>query len=405
MPLRRARRGNRRTLRSVPTTLFPRGTADRASHRAQTISSPAEAAVIKRDLINPFYFSHRNPRFAAFAPPTAAEPPPPGVSMTNQNQAFLYAGLTVLMWSTIATALKLALAALPPIPLILVAMGTALLVLGFLLMRRGRKPGGWADLAGLTRGERLNILAQGGILFCYYNLLLRAFGGLPAQVAQPINSTWALVLALLSAWALRQRLSPREFLWMLFAYGGVVIVATGGSSGELGPIRPLSLACVLGSTLLNAVYWLINAKNKAAPLLTLFLSFSVSFLLALLVLCLGGFRALPPPGVLPWSGISAAVVVGLFEMGIPFVLWSQALKLSSSVARVSTLSFLVPFLSLFWVSLILREPIALSTLAGLACIVSGTFLQQRAANRRLARQSREESVVPGTAESPIRNPE
>ena len=199
--------------------------------------------------------------------------------MTNQNKAFLYAVLTVLMWSTIATALKLALASLAPIPLILVAMGTALLILGFLLLHRGA-PGGWADLRGLTRGERLNILIQGGILFCYYNLLLRAFGGLPAQVAQPINSTWALVLALLSAWALRQRLSLREFLWMLFAYTGVVIVAAGGSSGELGPIRPLSLVCVLGSTLLNAVYWLLNAKNRTAPLLTLFLSFSVSFLLA-----------------------------------------------------------------------------------------------------------------------------
>ena len=150
--------------------------------------------------------------------------------MTNQNKAFLYAGLTVLMWSTIATALKLALASLAPIPLILVAMGTALLILGFLLLHRGGS-GGWADLRGLTRGERLNILIQGGILFCYYNLLLRAFGGLPAQVAQPINSTWALVLALLSAWALRQRLSLREFLWMLFAYMGVVIVAAGGSSG------------------------------------------------------------------------------------------------------------------------------------------------------------------------------
>ena len=54
--------------------------------------------------------------------------------MTNQNKAFLYAGLTVLMWSTIATALKLALASLAPIPLILVAMGTALLILGFLLL-------------------------------------------------------------------------------------------------------------------------------------------------------------------------------------------------------------------------------------------------------------------------------
>lgn len=322
--------------------------------------------------------------------------------MTNQNRAFLYAGLTVLMWSTIATALKLALAYLPPTPLMLIAMGTALVLLGLLLSQKCGAPGGWADLSGLTRGDRLNILAQGGILFCYYNLLLRAFDGLPAQVAQPINSTWALVLALLSAWILRQRLSLKEFLCMLFAYGGVVIVATGGSSGELAPIRPLGLACVMGSTVLNAVYWLINAKNKASPLLSLFLSFAVAALLALLALLLGG-RGHMPPAPLPWTGILAAVAVGLLEMGIPFILWGRALKLSTSVARVSTLSFLVPFLSLFWVSLVLREPIALSTLVGLACIVSGTFLQQRAATRRLARQAREEPPA-GTADTPLPNP-
>lgn len=324
--------------------------------------------------------------------------------MTNQNRAFIYAGLTVLMWSTIATALKLALAQLPPTPLILMATGTALLVFGCLLLRQRHATGGAAAPAPLTRADLLPILVQGGILFCYYNLLLRAFGGLPAQVAQPINSTWALVLALLGSWALRQRLSLREFLWMLFAYGGVVIVATGGSSGELGPIRPLSLACVLGSTLLNAVYWLLNAKNKAAPLLSLFLSFGLTFLLALLVLTLDGAWARPLPSPLPWTGILAAVAVGLFEMGIPFVLWGRALKLSASVARVSTLSFLVPFLSLFWVSLVLREPIALSTLAGLACIVSGTFLQQRAANRRMARQAPATDRT-RTAAEPLHDPE
>lgn len=319
--------------------------------------------------------------------------------MINQNRAFLYAGLTVLMWSTVATALKLALADLPPTLLILVATGTALLVLGLWLLRQENKPG---SLCGLTRRDCLNILVQGGILFCYYNLLLRAFGGLPAQVAQPINSTWALVLALLSAWVLRQRLSLREFLWMLFAYGGVVIVATGGSSGEFGPIRPFSLACVLGSTLLNAVYWLLNARNRTAPLLFLFLSFGVTFLLALLTLTLDGTWIHPLALSLPRAGIVAAVAVGLFEMGFPFVLWGRALKLSSSVARVSTLSFLVPFLSLFWVTLILREPIALSTLAGLVCIVSGTFLQQRAATRR---QAREEEATRKPAAVPIRDGE
>ena len=60
----------------------------------------------------------------------------------------------------------------------------------------------------------------------------------------------------------------------------------------------------------------------------------------------------------------------------------MALRLTSSVARISTLPFLVPFLALFWISLVIHEPIAWTTLLGLSIIISGTFMQQRIAARR-----------------------
>ena len=127
--------------------------------------------------------------------------------MTNQNKAFLYAGLTVLMWSTIATALKLALASLAPIPLILVAMGTALLILGFLLLHRGA-PGAWADLRGLTRGRASQHPDPGRHPILLLQPVATGLRRL-ARAGGPtvVDGTWALVLALLSAWALRQRLS------------------------------------------------------------------------------------------------------------------------------------------------------------------------------------------------------
>ena len=46
-------------------------------------------------------------------------------------------------------------------------------------------------------------------------------------------------------------------------------------------------------------------------------------------------------------GFLGAVYIGVFEMGVTFVLWMSALRLSRTTAQVSNLIYLAPFLSLF----------------------------------------------------------
>lgn len=294
--------------------------------------------------------------------------------MTKQSQAFLFAGLTVLCWSTVATALKLSLEWMSPMQLIFVSMSTAVVALAVPLLWDVRQ--NWRRVAALGWADAANALLQGLMLYCYYILLFMAYERLPAQVAQPVNSTWALMLALLASFLMGQRLPLREFLFMLLAYSGVIIVASGGG-GNMGPLNPVGLACVMGSTMLYAVYWLVNARSRTPHLLGLFLCFSVAAVLAWGTLLVGG-QSLAPS----WRAAAPGIYVGLFELAVPFILWGLALRYTSSVARISTLSFLVPFLALFWINVIIHEPIAWTTLVGLSLIVTGTFLQQRAAQKR-----------------------
>jgi drug/metabolite transporter (DMT)-like permease len=63
-------------------------------------------------------------------------------------------------------------------------------------------------------------------------------------------------------------------------------------------------------------------------------------------------------------------------MGITFVLWLNALRFSSTTAKVSNLIYLSPFISLIIIHLTVGETILASTVAGLALIVSGILLQQ-----------------------------
>jgi drug/metabolite transporter (DMT)-like permease len=78
-----------------------------------------------------------------------------------------------------------------------------------------------------------------------------------------------------------------------------------------------------------------------------------------------------------WQALSAGVYVGLFEMGVAFILWQLAMHNISRTAKVSNLIFLSPPVSLMLLYFIVGEPIRLSTLAGLVLILVGLGLQQR----------------------------
>ena len=63
-------------------------------------------------------------------------------------------------------------------------------------------------------------------------------------------------------------------------------------------------------------------------------------------------------------------------MGITFVLWLKALKLSKTTAYVANLIYLVPFLSLLVIHFAIGEPIFFSTVIGLIFIVAGIVVHK-----------------------------
>ncbi len=62
-------------------------------------------------------------------------------------------------------------------------------------------------------------------------------------------------------------------------------------------------------------------------------------------------------------------------MGLTYLLWYRAIE--GDVAFASNLAYLVPFLSLLFISVIVGETIALATIIGLVLIVSGIIIGRR----------------------------
>ena len=75
-------------------------------------------------------------------------------------------------------------------------------------------------------------------------------------------------------------------------------------------------------------------------------------------------------------GLLSGMYVGAFEMGIPFIFFGLAMRKTSNPALVNQLCYLSPFLSLFFIAIILGEQIVLTTYIGLALIVMGIMFNQ-----------------------------
>ena len=288
---------------------------------------------------------------------------------SRQRLAYLYGLATVLIWSTVASAFKLALAHLDHLQLLLAANAVSVLTLLGILAVQGKL----GLIRSLGARELLRNCALGVLNpFLYYLILFKAYALLPAQVAQPLNYTWAITLSLLSVPLLGQRLARRDLLAICVSYAGVVVLSTQGNLAGLGFGSPLGVGLALGSTLVWALYWICNTKNSTDPVLALLLNFAAALPLILgTTLALSSLPAWDNPGLLP------AVYVGIFEMGVSFVLWLMAMRLTESTARIGNLIFLSPFLSLVLIHCILGEDIHATTYAGLVLILVGNLLQKR----------------------------
>lgn len=287
--------------------------------------------------------------------------------MNPDRRAILFALAAVACWSTVAIAFKVALVHVDTYQLLFFATLTATIILTTIVIYR---QGVVAIRQAFLAHWKLAIIA--GMLnpVLYYDVLFRAYDLLPAQIAMSINYTWAIVLTLMAMVFLRQKIRAFDLIAAAICYVGVIVIVTEGDFSSVSGVNLLGVALAIASTVIWAGYWIINIKDSREPTLGL----CVNFLVALPVTAINCFVF--SSFAISVEGLLSTSYVGAVEMAIGFIFWSTALKLTSNASRVSNLIFLSPFLSLIFIHLILGEEIFITTLMGLAMIISGLGLQQ-----------------------------
>lgn len=286
--------------------------------------------------------------------------------MTDSQKSYLYAAIAVAFWSTVATAFKIALGTLDIFQLLFLATVTAATVLLIPVLMGGHHK----LLATQFALHPIRSFAAAAINpMIYYLVLFAAYDRLPAQVAQPVNYTWALMLVVLSIIFLGQRPTRYDLIACIVSYAGVFVISTQGNF-SFANTDTFGLSLALISTVIWAGYWILNMQDPRDERVSMCLNFLVAVPVA--AAACGYFSSFE----FAKEGIAAAIYVGIFEMGLAFVLWSQALKLAVNTSRVSTMIFVSPFLSLVLIYFILGEPIHTTTYVGLVVIVAGLLIQR-----------------------------
>ncbi|MDE6480457.1 MAG: DMT family transporter [Muribaculaceae bacterium] len=288
--------------------------------------------------------------------------------MTTNSKSIVLAGVAVLSWATVATAFKIALMHLSVFCMLLVATVTSFVVYS-VMMGIEKK---WRILMELPKDVVIKTSLLGVLNpVVYYLVLFRAYDMLPAQMAQPLNYAWPIFLLVLLAVFNHEKIPTRKYIGMLISVSGVVCISLGGGGVE-GEVSVAGILLALFSAVLWAAYWMFNNRlsGKVDATVALFLEFCAGSV----VLVVSGFFVGVDIGSL--EGLLSGVYIGLFEMGIPFLTFGMALRMTDNPALINQMCYLSPFLSLFLIALVLGETIAVGTYVGLVLIVGGLIYNQ-----------------------------
>ena len=290
--------------------------------------------------------------------------------MKNQTKSIIFAIASVMLWSTVAVSFKISLKYLDYMQLLFISSITSLIAMAMVLIFNIKNK----NLKFEQLLPNKNLITKSAILgflnpFLYYIVLFKAYQLLPASLAQPLNYTWVIVISIFSVIFLNQKINYMQFIALIISFFGVVLIATKGNFSEMNFDSPFGIMLATGSSLIWGAYWIFSIKSKIDGRIGMFYNFLFgSIYISLAMIFFSNFN-------FDYLGIIAAIYVGLFEMGITFLLWFNALKYSENTALTGNIVYLSPFLSLIIINFFLKETIYTSTIVGLILIISGAVIQ------------------------------
>ena len=279
---------------------------------------------------------------------------------------YVYALLTIFIWSTMAAIVKLMLFDIPNLQALSISSVFAFLFLLILNIKNG-------TIKELKKYKAKDYLIMAGLgfigLFLYSALYYYGLIELTSQEACIINYLWPLMLVIFSILILKEQLTFLKVAAMLCSFTGIVILSMGGSFSSSGNAGLGMISCIVAA----ACYGLFSVLNKKADY-DQNIAMMVNWLVVAVCAAIVGLLTedwTPIVGV-QWLGM---IWLGVVIDALAYLLWALALKGVKNTAKIANLAYLTPFLSLIVSAIVLKEKIELRAIVALIFIIGGILVQ------------------------------
>ncbi|GBD16607.1 putative cystine transporter YijE [bacterium HR26] len=271
------------------------------------------------------------------------------------------------IWGSSYLMIKVAVAGIPPLPLVggrlVLGAATLLAVLALRGIRLPRRPAAWADLT---------VMALAGNIAPF---LLIAWGEqhIDSGLAAVLNATTPFFAVLFAVLAFRaERFSRAKLAGLLLGFGGVLVLSGADLAALASSSAQGQLAILLSSACYGFGFAYARARLRGEPLaLSAGQILVASALLAPPTLLLTDLPALELtlPRLAAWIGLGAV------SSGLAYILYYRLIAQVGAV-NASLSTYLMPPVGVTLGWLVLGEPIGWRTVAGVAGILAGLAVVQ-----------------------------
>nr|WP_208325161.1 DMT family transporter [Providencia rettgeri] len=208
-----------------------------------------------------------------------------------------------------------------------------------------------------------------GFLDCLFYLLLYYGYSIENGIAVlVIQYSWPLIIILLSVVLLKEKLAGRQIVGIIIGFIAVIITFTKGQITQLHVENPTALLLVFSGAFCFALMSVFSRQYSIDPYISTVWLFIFSTLTSLVLLLLFSEVQLPSKAAF-WP----TLINGILINGVSYILWFKAMNTGHS-AKIASVVFLSPVLSVLWLVLILSDPFEIAYIIGvLLVIISGVL--------------------------------
>ena len=281
------------------------------------------------------------------------------------KKEYLYAGVSIFCWSTVAVITKLLLQDLNQFQLLWASSFFA----GLFLLVVNLVTGNLKQLKQWKLKD-FAISALCGIpgTFLYYVFYYAGAARMEASHAFIVNYLWPIMCVVFACILLKEKLTFKKLLAIGVSFVGVGIVSFSKLDRFTADMAIGTVLCMLGAVCYG-IFTALNRKVQYDKRLSMMVNYAVTFLLTTVINGCRGDLFLP-------SGVQALGMAwnGMFTMAVAGTLWILALQ-RGKTEKISNLAYITPFLSLMWTTLFLHEAFDPMNILGLTVIVAGILIQ------------------------------